>query len=153
MCVYRYIDWSKKITSFYKSAIVSKIGSNKCSKRSFCMLFHDYNDLNNTSAIEVISRSTTVNKTAGLVRDTSLRTVGSLQLCCTVVDISLPTGDANPGNVVAMLKLMRKQQNPFHYEAIMTSSKALVEELSNQESLRTTESQWGQILRNHDRTM
>ena len=109
--------------------------------------------LNNTSAIEVISRSTTVNKTAGLVRDTSLRTVGSLQLCCTVVDISLPTGDANPGNVVAMLKLMRKQQHPFHHEAIMTSSKALVEELSNQESLRTTESQWGQILRNHDRTI
>ena len=109
--------------------------------------------LDNTSAIEVLSRSTTVNKTAGLVRDTSLRTVGSLQLVCTVVDISLPTGDANPGNVVAMLKLMGKQQHQFHHEAIMTSSKALVEELSNQETLRTTESQWGQILRNHDRTI
>ena len=48
----------------------------------------------------------------------------------------LPTGDANPGNVVAMLKLMGKQQHPIHHEAIMTSSKALVEELSNQESLK-----------------
>ncbi len=56
-----------------------------------------------------------------------------MQLLCTVVDLSLPTGDANPGNVVAMLKLMGKQQHPFHHEAIMTLSKALVEELSNRE--------------------
>ena len=70
--------------------------------------------LNNTNAIEVLSRSTTVNKTAGLVRDTSLRTVGSLQLCCTVVDIiSLPIGDANPGNVVAMLKLIGNNSTHF----------------------------------------
>ena len=75
--------------------------------------------------------------TGGLVRDTSLRTVGLSR----IIAAALPTGDANPGNVVAMLNLMKKKQHQFHHEAIMTSSKSLVEDLSNQESLRTTESQ------------
>ena len=151
VCIHQLVQ--KRSHHFTKVPLSEKLAQRSVQSPVFASCSTTTMHLNNNNAIEVLSRSTTVNKTAGLVRDTSLRTVGSLQLCCAVVDISLPTGDANPGNVVAMLKLMRKQQNPFHHKAIMTSSKALVEELSNQESLRTTESQWGQILRNHDRTI